>query len=245
MGIIIIADVRDIGQLSRDGGGIDMTENLIEQELKTCGKAFFIEYFPVLNQIDWHNDEQINLTKQNILDDLKYKRRPDGGNYTKTGLDMRFTSFFVIFSQGLQWEALENISKSKGIPDDIRTAAKHFIKQEFQRLATMEAEKNWKQQEAERQAEEEAYRKRQEQLKLEEENRRKQAEKLAQLAAQKEKYAILIKLRKEQEMIIAANRGWFWSKKAKVRRAAQSKLREIERELDSLPAFDEIKDSGQ
>ena len=52
------------------------------------GKAFFIEYFPVLNQIDWHNDEQINLTKQNILDDLKYKRRPDGGNYTKTGLDM-------------------------------------------------------------------------------------------------------------------------------------------------------------
>ena len=46
-------------------------------------------------------------------------------------------------------------------------------------------------------------------------------------------------------MIIAANRGWFWSKKAKVRRAAQSKLREIERELDSLPAFDEIKDSGQ
>ena len=46
-------------------------------------------------------------------------------------------------------------------------------------------------------------------------------------------------------MIIAANRGWFWSKKAKVRRVAQSKLREIECELDSLPVFDEINDSGQ
>lgn len=222
-----------------------MTEDLIEQELEACGKSFFVEYFPILNQIDWHNDEQINLIKQNILDDLKYKRRPDGRNYTKTGLEMRFTSFFVIFSQGLQWEALENISKSKGISDDIRASAKCFIKQESQRLATMEAEKNRKQQEAERQAEEDAYRKHQEQLKLEEENRRKEAEKLAQLAAQKEKYAMLIKLRKEQEMIIAANRGWFWSKKAKVRRVAQSKLREIECELDSLPVFDEINDSGQ
>ena len=94
------------------------------------------------------------------------------------------------------------------------------------------------QQEAERQAEEDAYRKHQEQLKLEKENRRKEAEKLAQLAAQKEKYAMLIKLRKEQKMIIAANRGWFWCRKAKGQRAAQSKLREIECELDSLPVFD-------
>ena len=94
------------------------------------------------------------------------------------------------------------------------------------------------QQEAERQAEEDAYRKHQEQLKLEKENRRKEAEKLAQLAAQKENHAMLIKLRKEQKMIIAANRGWFWCKKAKVQRAAQSKLREIECELDSLPVFD-------
>ena len=41
-----------------------MTQVILENELKTCGKAFFVDYFNDLNQIDWHDEKQIKSLKK-------------------------------------------------------------------------------------------------------------------------------------------------------------------------------------
>lgn len=43
-----------------------MTQVILEIELKTCGKAFFVDYFNDLNQIDWHDEKQIKSLKKSL-----------------------------------------------------------------------------------------------------------------------------------------------------------------------------------
>lgn len=207
-----------------------MTESIVEKELKTCGKAFFVEYFSALNQIDWHNENQVEKIKKYISEDLIYKRRPDGGKYTEAGLAMRFSSFFVIFSQGLQWEALKNISESKGLSQEVRQSAKMYIEREKHlRKQREESAINNVQNEHAKLMQEFLHRKKEEE-KAREEAKRKQEEKIAICNAREE----LIQEKEEQEKIIALNRGWFFGKKAKICRAAKRRLQEIENELEKI-----------
>lgn len=221
-------------------GGFVMTESIVEKELKTCGKAFFVEYFSALNQIDWHNENQVEKIRKYISEDLIYKRRPDGGKYTEAGLAMRFASFFVIFSQGLQWEALKNISESRGLSQEVRQSAKEMYAGHEEKSAINDAQNEQfaklmqeflHRKKEEEQAREEAKRKQEE--KAREEAKRKQEEKVALCNAREE----LMQEKEAQEKIIALNRGWFFGKKAKIRRAAKRRLQEIENELKDFPTF--------
>lgn len=207
-----------------------MAESNIEKELKTCGKAFFVEYFSELNQIDWHNENQVEKIRKYISEDLIYKRRPDGGKYTEAGLAMRFASFFVIFSQGLQWEALKNISESRGLSQEVRQSAKMYIEREKHlRKQREESAINNAQNEHAKLTQEFLHRKKEEE-KAREEAKRKQEEKVAICNAREE----LMQEKEEQEKIIALNRGWFFGKKAKICRAAKRRLQEIENELKKI-----------
>ena len=208
-----------------------MTQVILESELKTCGKAFFVDYFNDLNKIDWHDEEQIKSLKKKIADDLLYKRRPDGGNYTSSGLEIRFASFFVIFSQNLQWKALENISQSTGVSEKTHTTAKALVEKEHQRLAYLEQAKLQEQQAEIKRAEEATLRLKQREEEIKEAARRKKAQRLAYLSELQETHSKLQQERREQQAIIESNRGWFWGKKAKIRKLAKSRLLEIEKEL--------------
>lgn len=218
-----------------------MTESIVEKELKTCGKAFFMEYFSELNQIDWHNENQVGKIRKYISEDLIYKQRPDGGKYTEAGLAMRFASFFVIFSQGLQWEALKNISESRGLSQEVRQSAKKMYIEHGEESAINNAQNEQfaklmqeflHRKKEEEKAREEARRKQEEEAR--EEAKRKQEEKVAICNAREK----LMQEKEEQEKIIALNRGrLFFGKKAENRRAAKRRLQEIENELERLPTF--------
>lgn len=210
-----------------------MTEEALSRELKTCGMAFFVTYFSELNSIDWYNNDQVEALKQEILNDLQSKARPDGGDYTYNGLSIRFSSLFIIFSAGEQWNALVKISNATRVPQTIKNMAKGFLEDEKRRFNAVKAEAERKQLEQQR---------RMEQRLLEEERLRaakeqEEAERKLQLERRKNEYDRLIEERNAQERILAQNKRCIFGKRAEMRKEAKRKIIELDEQLKKYSEF--------
>ena len=99
--------------------------------LKSCGKSFFVQFFPVLNQIDWTSKTEISACKNIISELLKTQKAPDGKAYTDSGLKIRFTAFETIWVTHQEEMALINVIHSNRVPAEVREQAKSLLMKYF------------------------------------------------------------------------------------------------------------------
>lgn len=225
----------------------------LSRELQSCGMSFFVEYFERFCRINWHDDMQVNACEQDIMNELSQKKRPDGGKYTYNGLSIRFSSVFVIFAQGMQYDALKLIANSSHTPPTVRERAQRYLD-----LAIKEQRKREELLLEQKRAEQEQLRKEEEkriaiqkakeaeenhiaQEKEREEKRiatQKQREIDEKRIAQEQKEKAILQLKEklsQQEKVLAGTKKWpFCGKNAKRRKETLREINELKRALQNF-----------
>ncbi len=107
-----------------------MAEQELEHELHSCGLWFFIEFYEQLQTFSSETEDLQEDIRQQIINELKFKHRPDGGHYQDTGTDIRIGSAFVIFKKDAQEMALSFIIKSNRIDSESKGKAITLLKSE-------------------------------------------------------------------------------------------------------------------
>ncbi|SDM77709.1 hypothetical protein [Acetanaerobacterium elongatum] len=102
-----------------------MTENEILRELHSCGMWFFVEYFNLLQRFS--SDNNPDLIREEIINDLNYHKRPDGGTYKKSGTDIRLASAFIIFKNHAEYDSLKIITNAHRVDEQTKEKARTLL----------------------------------------------------------------------------------------------------------------------
>jgi len=107
-----------------------MAQQEVERELHSCGLWFFVEFYEQLRTFTTVTEDLQEDIRQQIIDDLKYKRRPDGCHYQDTGTDIRIASAFIIFKKEAEQTALAFIANSNRVDPETKSKAASFLNYE-------------------------------------------------------------------------------------------------------------------
>jgi hypothetical protein len=103
-----------------------ITEERLKRKLHSCGYWFFIEYYQELMEIARGNNS--DNTRQQLIEKLKNKKRPDGKKYEDGGTEWRIGNAIVVFKNKAEMEALAIICDSGKMSIETKEKAMNLIK---------------------------------------------------------------------------------------------------------------------